>query len=180
MAWHGQYDKYGFTKRVGEEMCEYYRRNHGIAYVSVRPHDFTPWGSDYLNRYGARLLYGGVDREDVLDCVQLAVAHLEAARDAPAGVVVNALRPNSFVESQIANWEADPVSVCEAVFPGAREMVEKYTISIAHRPSVLDIGPGAAEIGYAPTRHFGKFLDELRSLDAQGGPALVAKQQCPY
>jgi nucleoside-diphosphate-sugar epimerase len=32
-AWYGHYDKYGFTKRIGEELCEYNRRNHGVRYV---------------------------------------------------------------------------------------------------------------------------------------------------
>src|SRR5215467_5286577 len=42
-SWHGHYEKYGFTKRIGEELCEYHRRNHGLRYVTIRPHDFTPW-----------------------------------------------------------------------------------------------------------------------------------------
>jgi nucleoside-diphosphate-sugar epimerase len=41
-AWHGHYDKYGFTKVIGEELCEYNRRSHGISYVAIRPADFTP------------------------------------------------------------------------------------------------------------------------------------------
>src|SRR5262245_25143018 len=57
MAWQNHYDKYGFTKRIGEELCEYYRLNHQVRYVAVRPADFTPWGTDFVNRYGARLLY---------------------------------------------------------------------------------------------------------------------------
>lgn len=86
MSWHGHYDKYGFTKRIGEELCEYHRRNHGLRYVAVRPGDFTPWGDDYVNGYGARLLYGGVDRDDVLDCVERAVEHLATALPPAAGV----------------------------------------------------------------------------------------------
>jgi len=168
MSWHGHYDKYGFTKRVGEELVEYHRRNHGVRHVIVRPHDFTPWGDDWLNRYGARLLYGGVDREDVLDCIEAGVRHLEAdAGDGEAdGVVVNAVRRNAFTDDMTAAWEADPLRCVEDVFPGSRELVERHSIDISRRPSVVD-PLGAETIGYAPRHDFGTFLDRLRKLDAE-------------
>lgn len=181
-AWYGHYDKYGFTKRVGEELCEYNRQRHGIRYVSVRPNDLTPWGDDYL-RYGARLLQGGVDREDVLDCVAAAVqilaADLPAGAD-PEGIIVHAMRPDVFTAEQVAGWEADPPAACERVFPGSRALVEKYGIDIRHKPGLSGPDTGAAQIGYAPTRHFGTFLDELRRLDREGGEAAVRAVRCPY
>ncbi|HVX43768.1 MAG TPA: NAD(P)-dependent oxidoreductase [Mycobacteriales bacterium] len=177
MSWHGHYEKYGFTKRVGEELCEYHRRNHGLRNVIIRPHDFTPWGSEYLNRYGARLLYGGVDREDVLDCVDRSVEFLAGdAPSEPEGVVVNAVRPNAFSESDVDGWESDPVTASERIFPGFRDLLEKYDIDIARRPSVVD-DLGGQEIGYRPNRHFGTFLQQLRELDAAG---TVAGMRCPY
>ncbi|MBV9867703.1 MAG: NAD(P)-dependent oxidoreductase [Abitibacteriaceae bacterium] len=182
-AWHGHYDKYGFTKRVGEELCEYNRRNHGIRYVAIRPADFTPWGNDFVNHYGARLLYGGVDREDVLDCVTLAVQKL--ASELPQGteaegIIANAVRPNAFTAEQIEGWADDPLAACEKVFPGSRPLVEKYGIRIQHKPGLSDLGEGAAAIGYAPQRHFGTFLDALRRLDTEGGAAAAHALHCPY
>jgi NAD(P)-dependent dehydrogenase (short-subunit alcohol dehydrogenase family) len=182
MSWHGHYGKYGFTKQIGEELCEYHRRNSDMRYVAVRPHDFTPWGADYLNRYGARLLYGGVDREDVLDCIERAVGHLTVdlpAGTEPDGVIVNAVRANAFTADQLEGWEQDPVGVCERIFPGARELVEKYRLDIAGKPAVVD-QLGAAAIGYTPDHHFGTFLTELRTLDAQGGADAVGQVACPY
>ena len=178
-AWHGHYDKYGFTKRVGEELCEYFRRNHKIGFVAVRPADLTPWGS--FTGYGARLLYGGVDREDVLDCIQKSVEFLAPEPDGEApGVVVNAVRPNAFLPEQLEGWESDPASTCEAIFPGSREMVGKYQINIARRPEMPELGDGAARIGYAPRRHFGTFLDELRRIEAEGGEEAVRSLRCSY
>ncbi len=182
IAWHGHYDKYGFTKRVGEELCEYNRQRHGIRYVAVRPADFTPWGGDFL-RYGARLLQGGVDREDVLDCivqsVQTLVAPLPDGAE-PEGIVVNALRPDAFTKEQITGWDNDPLGTCERVFPGSRALVEKYGIDIQHKPGLSGPDEGAARIGYAPSRHFGTFLDEVCRLDIAGGEAAVRAVRCDY
>ncbi len=183
MAWHGHYDKYGFTKQIGEELCEYNRRRHHIRYISIRPHDFTPWGNNYVNNYGARLLYGGVDREDVMKCIELAVLKLTSepvSQSEPEGFVVNALRPNAFTEADIADWEAHPLSACERIFPGSWKLVEKYDINIQKKPSVLDPGAGAAKIGYEPKHHFGTFLDNLRKLDSESGSDAIKTMHCPY
>jgi len=182
-AWHGHYDKYGFTKRVGEELCEYNRRAHGVRYASIRPADLTPWGDDWVNRYGARLLYGGVDREDVLDSIERSIETL--ARDQtegtePEGLIVNAVRANAFTAEQIEGWDADPLAACERVFPGSRTLIEKYAINITRKPGLSDVGEGARAVGYEPKRHFGTFLDDLRRMDAEGGPEAVRALRCPY
>jgi NAD(P)-dependent dehydrogenase (short-subunit alcohol dehydrogenase family) len=180
LAWYGHYDKYGFTKRVGEELCEYYRRNHGIRFVAVRPSGFVPW-RDWVNQYGAELLYGRVDREDVLDCVQCAIERLagelpEGAE--PEGIAATAHRANPFTEEQLEGWEADPLAACERIFPGSRRLVEKYQIHIARKPHVVNLGDTPETIGYRPQRHFGTFLQELARLDAEGGEAAAVR--CAY
>jgi hypothetical protein len=182
-AWHGHYDKYGFTKRIGEELCEYNRRNGGVRYVAIRPADLTPWGDDWVNRYGARLLYGGVDREDVLDCVTSAVRYLGnplAEGTEPEGITANAVRANAFTATDIEDWEADPLAACERLFSGSRELVEKYDIRLPRKPGISDVGEGANIIGYTPTRHFGTFLKELKRIDGEGGADGVRAVRCPY
>ncbi len=180
-AWYGQYDKYGFTKRVGEELCEYNRRNHGIRFVSVRPNDLTPWGSDWLNGYGTRLLYGGVDRADVLSCVCQAVSRLARPESAePEGIIVEALRPHAYSKTDIEDWEKDPVAACERIFPGNRDLIEKYGLKIDRKPSISESSLGWDEVGYAPTHHFGTFLAELRRRDASDGEAAIRAMRCPY
>ena len=182
-AWYGHYDKYGFTKRIGEELCEYNRRNHGMRYVAVRPNDLTPWGDDWVNRYGARLLYGGVDRDDVLDCIAQSVAFLEpplAEGSEPENVIVPAVRADPYSEEQVADWESDPLATCERIFPGSAALVQKYGIRIDRKPSVSRTEEGAARIGYAPSRHFGGFIEALLRLDAEGGPEAVRSLRCPY
>ncbi|AIE83771.1 NAD-dependent epimerase/dehydratase family protein [Fimbriimonas ginsengisoli] len=176
-AWHGHYDKYGFTKRIGEELCEYHRRVNGVRYVAVRPADLTPWGDNWVNRYGARLLYGGVDREDVLHAIERSVAFLAGdLAGEPEGLILDAVRPNAFDETQLEGWEADPYGACERIFPGSSDLVRQYEIRIGHKPSVLNSFLGWTETGYQPKHHFGTFLAELRGLDE----AVVHAKRCPY
>ena len=179
-AWHGHYDKYGFTKRIGEELCEYHRQRNDVRFVAVRPADLTPW-RDWAAGYGPRLLYGGVDREDVLNSIVCSVQHLAK----PVGseldnVVVNALRANAFGEADLSNWVEDPLGSCEKLFPGSASLVEKYGMNISHKPHVVDLGEGAVVVGYDPKVHFGSFIERLKSLDAEGGEAMVRGITCEY
>jgi NAD(P)-dependent dehydrogenase (short-subunit alcohol dehydrogenase family) len=179
-AWHGHYDKYGFTKRIGEELCEYHRLRNGVRYVAVRPADLTPW-RDWSSGYGPRLLYGGVDREDVLNSIVCSVRHLgKETEPEPDNLVVNALRANAFSESDLMTWEADPIGTCERLFPGSTYLVEKYGMDIKHKPHVIELGEGASTVGFEPKIHFGTFLDQLRALDSEGGEAAVRAISCGY
>lgn len=179
-AWHGHYDKYGFTKRVGEELCEYHRQANGVRYVAIRPADLTPW-RDWVNGYGARLLYGGVDREDVLESVVRSVDYLlETTTEEAEGIVVNAVRANAFTAEEISDWETDPETACERIFPGSGDLVRRYGINVQRRPGLADLGEGAAQVGFRPKVHFGSFLEELKKVDAAGGEKAVHEVRCLY
>ena len=175
-AWHGHYDKYGFTKRIGEELCEYHRHSNGIEYVAIRPADLTPW-RDWANGYGPRLLYGGVDRQDVIESIVRSVSYLESHSESQ---IVDALRPNAYTEADIADWESDPIAACERIFPGSAELVTKYGLNIQRKPGIVHHLPGGQQIGFVPKVHFGTFIEELRRLDAEGGEAAVRAVTCDY
>lgn len=180
-AWHGHYDKYGFTKRIGEEVCEYNRRNHGIGYVAVRPADLTPFGNDYLNRFGAGFLYGRVHRDDVLQSIVQSVKFLETTPGPEApGVIVDAVRKPSFTAKDIENWESDPLGCAEAIWPGSRALIEKYGIQIQRKPHVIESFLGWEEVGYQPQYDFGSFLNELRDLESTVGEDEVRRKTCEY
>ncbi|MBA2720297.1 MAG: NAD(P)-dependent oxidoreductase [Chloroflexi bacterium] len=171
-AWHRHYDKYGFTKRLGEELSEYSRRNHAVSYVAVRPADFTP-SQSFLD-YGVRLLYGGVDRDDVVDATLASIDYLgQKSAAEPEALVVNAVRRNAFTEADLEGWEADPIGTCARIFPGSRELLENYRLDIGKCPIVVDTGEGANRVGHEPTRDFGTFLEELRLLDESLGLPVV-------
>lgn len=178
-AWHGHYDRYGFTKRIGEELCEYNRVTHGISYVAVRPFAFLPWNT--YPEFGKGLLYGGVDREDVFDSIMRSVEWL-AQPGEPRGGHVDAVRNDPYSAEQLEGWESNPLEKVESIFPGSRELVERYAMDIKNKPMVQRSGQGdlAELIGYKPTRHFGAFINDLRRLDTKIGKEGVLALKCPF
>ncbi len=172
-SWHGHYDTYGFTKRVGEELLAYHHARHGVSYVAVRPHDLTPWAGDWPQRYGARLLYGGVDRDDVLDAVLCAVDHV--VTNGEAALVLDATRPNVFTADQLDEWADDPTGRLDAIFPGAGDAVRRHGLDVARVPQIVPEA-GRDETGYAPSRHFGTFLQQLVTMS----PDQARQVPCRY
>jgi hypothetical protein len=179
-AWHGHYERYGFTKRIGEELCEYNRVNYGISYVAVRPMAFLPW-ENYV-RFGQGLLYGGVDREDVLDSIVKSIEWLAQPHKTPRGGHVNSTRNDPYDEAALKNWSNDPYAAIESIFPGCRPLLDKYEIDIKAKPMVQKsaLDGLAKKIGYRPSRHFGTFLKDLKKLDAKFGKEGVLAQKCPF
>ena len=178
-AWHSRYDKYGFTKRIGEELCEYNRVRHQIRYVAVRPAAFVPW-HDYL-QWGLGFLYGTVHRRDVMQCIVRSIEALaKPTTGEPEGISVDAVRPNGYTAAQLEGWQNDPLATCERIFPGSGALIEKYKLDIKHKPELTSEGKGGELISWKPTYHFGSFLEELRTLDAKGGEMLVRSQHCDF
>ncbi len=178
-AWHGHYDKYGFTKRIGEELCEYNRVRHAIRYAAIRPAGFVPW-DDYLRR-GVDFLYGAVHRNDVIQCIARSIEILVKPNVGEAEkIIVDAVRPNGFTAAQIENWTSDPLGTCERIFPNSRGLIEKYSLDIKRKPELSSEGAGGELIGWKPLYHFGTFIEELRALDLRGGDPLVKAQRCEY
>ncbi|MBX3100401.1 MAG: NAD(P)-dependent oxidoreductase [Salinibacterium sp.] len=172
-AWHDdRYGKYGFTKRVAEELLEYRRRAHGVSYVSVRPGNLTPWGDDWPGEYGRGLLYGRVDREDVLAAIVASVAFLQST---DAGVALDVVRPNPDPLDALERWASDPVGTAEQLYPGAREVIERFGLDVTAQPRISPTG-GWAEIGYRPAHDFGTFVAEALRMSESEARAL----RCPY
>jgi hypothetical protein len=158
-SWHHVHDQYGFTKVIGEQLLDYHRARHGISYVAVRPASFVLW-TDWVSDYGRGLLYERVDREDVLDSIQLSV---EYAATHTGGLIVDALHPDVVSDSVLRNWKNDPVGTAERPFPGARAVVERFGLDISALPEWPRTF-GWSEIGYSPKRHFGAWISEVTGL----------------
>jgi hypothetical protein len=173
-AWHNHYDKYGFTKRIGEELLEYHRREHGLTTVAVRPDALTPWTNDWPREYGERLLYGGVDRDDVLALLVSAIEHTRSMEPG-SSLLADAVHPNPLTDDQLDRWESAPVEVAEEAFPGAARLIERWRLDVTRRPFVRPEA-GWTEFGYRARHHFGTFVTTAAGMTDDE----IAGFACPY
>jgi hypothetical protein len=96
------------------------------------------------------------------------------------GFPVDAMRPNAITEDQLEGWESDPFGTCETIFPGYRDLIEKYGLDITRKPGLTPTFLGGDTVGFKPSVHFGTFLAELRKLDAELGEEAVRNITCDY
>ena len=163
-AVHSRDNIYGLSKVVGEELCGYYHRKHGIRVIMLRPWDFTPYGSN--KQYGERLLRGGVDRRDVLQVVARAVENEEVECEA-----FPVAREDPWTPEDIAEWPSDPAAVLERHLPGARHLVERHSLDLPESIRSFDISATKEKLGYQPRYNFLTFLRELAEHDRAGDAA---------
>jgi len=152
---------YGLTKVVGEELCGFYHRRHGIRCTILRPADFTPYRS--RKHYGERLLRGGVDRRDVHEIAALAVESGAIECDA-----FPVMREDPFTPEDVQRWQDNPGVVLERHVPGARVLVERYGLDLPGEISPPDITISKEILGYRPRYNFISFLRELAEHDRCG------------
>jgi len=152
---------YGLTKVVGEELCGFYHRKHGVRCTILRPADFTP----YRNRkhYGERLLRGGVDRRDVIEITTLAAENGTIGLEA-----FPAMRDDPFTPEDVQRWRNNRETVLESHVPGAHVLVERYNIDLPEEIAPPDISIAKERLGYQPRFNFVTFLQELAEHDRRG------------
>jgi UDP-glucose 4-epimerase len=159
-------DVYGATKAVCEDLAAYTGRTGGVATVALRLGMFVP---ETFERYGFRLLFGGVDDRDVAAAVLLSLDH-----DPPDGFeAFNIFADTPFGESDLAALATDPLDVLERHWPGARELVAERGLDVDELVwGRLAWRSDAARerLGYAPRFGFGEFLDALRRDDPSHYP----------
>lgn len=173
-AWYGHYDKYGFTKVIGEEICEYFWRNHQIRYAAMRPAAFVPFRDGVVGAQDMirRFINADPDRRDVLECVRLAVENEGYTND-----WFHILSQHPFGAEEVARWEGDAVGVLEGRAAGARKLVEKYKLSLAFKLREADIAKTKSVLGWQPKHDLVSFMKELILLDS--GPGLETLK-CDY
>jgi nucleoside-diphosphate-sugar epimerase len=146
-------DFYAYTKKIGEQMCQFYRDRHGIEVIMLRPADFTPYRD--IRHYGERMLFGGVDRRDVIQAVASAI-------DCPQKFgAYHIVRQDPFTEEDVKAYSESPVDTWERVYPGAKQMIEKYHFKVPSEIRITDLSKEREELGYQPIYNFGTFLKEF-------------------
>jgi UDP-glucose 4-epimerase len=158
---------YGYTKVAGEEMCRYYVRRYGIPSVALRYGMFVP---EPFFRYGIRLLYGGVDADDVAAGVVAAVDALAARRFSWDAFNLHSLVP--FTSGDGPQLRRDPLELVDRYYPGAGSLLRERGVPRLN-PIMTYFPMSRAEerLGFRPQRNFDRWLDELRSRPEERAPA---------
>jgi nucleoside-diphosphate-sugar epimerase len=151
-------DIYGFSKVVGEEMCRWMGRERGIPSIALRYGMFVP---EPFFRYGIRLLYGGVDTDDVVAAV---MAALSAMSDGKLGWdSFNVQSPLPFGEDDGLELRRDPLTVLDRYYPGARSLLTQRGVDrLGPIDRYFPVDRLVTRLGLRPSHSFGAWLDELR------------------
>ncbi len=162
-------DVYGSTKQVCEDLGAYYARRGDVTSVALRLGMFVP---ETFERYGFRLLFGGVDDRDVAQAVVRALTH----RSSEGGAffdTFNIFAQVPFTPQDAAELQARPLDVLERYWPGCRDVVEQRDLDVNNLMwgrNVWSVDKAVRELGYRPRYNFGEFLEALRAGDIEHYP----------
>jgi UDP-glucose 4-epimerase len=151
-------DVYGYTKVAGEAMCQYYGRQYGIPSICLRFGMFVP---EPFFRYGIRLLYGGVDTDDVARAVMMSLDALIERRLVWDAFNVHSSMP--FTAEDGPALRRDPLAALDRHYPGASALLRERGVErLQPIDSYFPMTHIAARLGFRPECNFDQWLDELR------------------
>ncbi|MBB6049906.1 NAD-dependent epimerase/dehydratase family protein [Armatimonas rosea] len=160
-------DVYGLSKKLCEELGATYGRRWGVTTVALRLGMFVPEGS--LERYGFRLLFGGVDDRDVAQAAERALNH------APENgfAAFNIMSEVPFSESELTALRQSPLEVLETHYPGLGALLAERQLDplpLLWGRTAWSVEKAKALLGYQPQYNFDGFLSALRSNDTSYYP----------
>jgi UDP-glucose 4-epimerase len=139
-------------------LCRYYGRQHGIPSVALRFGMFVP---EPFFRYGIRLLYGGVDTDDVVGSVMAALDALIDRRITWGAFNVQSYVP--FSESDGPLLRRDALAAVDTHYPGSGELLGERGVSrLTPISAYYPVARIERELGFRPQCNFDRWLAELR------------------
>jgi UDP-glucose 4-epimerase len=153
-------DFYGESKRLCEDLAEFYSRNHGIKTIAYRLGMFVP---ESFIRYGFRLLKGGVDDRDVSQAFLLGLSNETILFDA-----FNVMAEVPFSMEQLTQWKQEPAMLLKRDFPGIEELVETQGENLDELARMWgftywSIDKAKRVLGYTPHHNFPDFYNALKA-----------------
>jgi UDP-glucose 4-epimerase len=148
------YDTYSLTKRVSEDIADYYAVRSGLRTTVLRFGHFAPVSPEH---YGFRLLFGGVDVRDAASAIVAALV-----RPSESGSVrrLNIHARSILNERSTVELNTDAVRVVRALDTDLMHRVENSGNDIEDLMwgrSLWPIKLAEREIGYAPAWDFRRF-----------------------
>ncbi len=155
-------DVYGLSKKLCEDLAEFYSRRHGIQTIAYRLGMFVP--EDFV-RYGFRLLKGGVDDRDVAQAFLLGLENESVRFDA-----FNIMADVPFVPEEFARLKREPVAVLEERYPGVTELIAGRGLDLDEMLEMWgytywSIEKAKRGLEYRPRHNFSEFYAALQEGD---------------
>jgi nucleoside-diphosphate-sugar epimerase len=159
-------DIYAMSKALCEQLALAYTRIAGISTVALRLGMFVP---ETWERYGFRLLFGGVDDRDVAEAVRRAVEY-----EPPAGFdVMNVMAEVPFDDP--LEFAHDPAAVIERHWPGTLDLGFDID-SLVWGKAIWRSDRAQRVLGWRPRYGFDEFLAAHRAGDQSHYPAADSPQ----
>jgi nucleoside-diphosphate-sugar epimerase len=128
---------YGLTKVLSEDIARYHAIAGAISTVALRLGMFVP---ETFDRYGFRLLFGGVDDRDVAQSVLLALSH----RPEEGFGAYNIMADSGLTAADLPRLATNAGAVLDRHWPGTSELVRE------RRPRARRTGVGTADLPRRP------------------------------
>jgi nucleoside-diphosphate-sugar epimerase len=159
-------DVYGLTKVVAEETARFFASVHHVDTVALRLGMFVP---ETFERYGFRLLFGGVDDRDVGQAVSLALAH-----DPQGGFdAFDIMADSGLSPEDLPALEADVARALDQRWPGTAELVEAHGLELddlVWGRLIFPVEKAKSALSYRPGYDFAAFLAAWRRGDPRHYP----------
>jgi hypothetical protein len=113
-------------------------------------------------RYGIRLLYGGVDTEDVARSVLVSIEALTSGTLQCDAFNIESHVP--FTEEDGPQLRQDPLAVLERYYPGSSQLLrERGVEALAPIQTYYPMERIAERLGFRPACNFAQWLEDLRA-----------------
>ena len=149
---------YGLTKVLSEDIARYHATAGAVDTVALRLGMFVP---ETFERYGFRLLFGGVDDRDVAQAVVRALDHRPEGGFAAFDIMADSGLPLDV----LPRLDTHLAEVLDARWPGLSSIVEDRGLdleSLVWGRRLYPVDLAREVLGYHPEYDVAAFLDALR------------------
>lgn len=153
------YGIYSLSKVVGEELCQFFNREHGLRVIGIR---YGTFGSEDFLETGfgmlGTIMHGNMIQTE--EAVRITLAAVE--NDTIDFGIYDAQTPLPFTPAdEWAYMQGRRVEVLSKYWPQHRSLIQKYESHLPPAINTVRMGRTLRDLEVAVEHDFGWFLDEL-------------------